>query len=63
MGEDRSPIERAANITVPVLIMDGGATEWSFMRYSGGACERYPMPAPHPGGQTHEVDPEVLAPR
>jgi pimeloyl-ACP methyl ester carboxylesterase len=65
LGEDRSvPIERAANITVPVLVMDGGATEWPFMHATAVALANAIPNAQHRTleGQTHEVDPEVLAP-
>ncbi len=64
VGEDASvPIERAASIAVPALIMDGGASEWSFMHTTAVALANAMPHAQHRTleGQTHEVAAEVLA--
>jgi len=65
MGEEASvPVERAAALRVPTLVMDGGATEWPFMRITADA-----LAAAIPNarrrtleGQTHEVAAEAIAP-
>jgi pimeloyl-ACP methyl ester carboxylesterase len=65
MGEEASvPAEKAKRITVPVLIMDGGATEWPFMHTTAEALAKAIPKAKHRtlAGQTHEVSAEVLAP-
>ncbi|MEP7293987.1 MAG: alpha/beta hydrolase, partial [Chloroflexota bacterium] len=65
MGEDASiPTERAAQVTVPTLIMDGGATEFPFMHIAAEALAEV-MPNGQQRtleGQTHEVAVEALAP-
>lgn len=63
MGDASIPTERAASVAVPALVLAGGASpDW--MRDAAAA-----MADALPGGrlrtlegQTHEVDPEVLAP-
>lgn len=64
MGDDGSvPIEKAARVTVPALVMDGSAS-FPFMHTTAAALaqaipngERRIL-----DGQTHEVQAEVLAP-
>jgi alpha-beta hydrolase superfamily lysophospholipase len=65
LGEDASvPTERAASVAVPALIMDGGASEWSFMHITATALANAIPNAQHRTleGQTHEVAAEALAP-
>ena len=65
MGEDASvPTLRAASLAVPTLIMDGGASEWSFMHIAATALVDAIPNAQHRTleGQTHEVAAEALAP-
>jgi len=65
MGEDASvPTEKAARITVPALIMDGGATPYPFMHISAAALANAMPHAQHRTleGQTHEVAAEAIAP-
>ena len=63
LGEDSSvPIERAASVRVPTLVMNGGAS-YAFMYETARALSQA---MPHAQlrtleGQTHEVDPKVLA--
>ena len=63
LGEDSSiPIERAASVRVPALVMNGGAS-YAFMYETARALSKA---MPHAQlrtleGQTHEVDPKVLA--
>jgi pimeloyl-ACP methyl ester carboxylesterase len=64
MGEDASvPTEKAANVTVPALVMDGGAS-YPFMHVTALALAKAMPHAQHRTleGQTHEVAPQVLAP-
>ncbi len=64
LGKDGSvPIERAAHILVPTLVMNGGAS-YPFMYETARALSQA---IPHAQlrileGQTHDVAPEVLAP-
>ena len=65
MGEDASvPTARAARVAVPALIMDGSASEWSFMHSTAVALANAIPHAQHRTleGQTHEVAAEALAP-
>jgi pimeloyl-ACP methyl ester carboxylesterase len=67
MGEDRSaPVKRAGNITVPALVMDGGANlaVIPFMHESATALARAIPHAQHRTleGQRHDVDLKILAP-
>lgn len=65
MGEDASvPTERAARLTVPTLIMDGGARSYPFMHTTATALANAIPNAQHRTleGQTHEVAAEALAP-
>jgi pimeloyl-ACP methyl ester carboxylesterase len=65
LGEDASvPTERAAGLAVPVLIMDGGATEFPFMHVTATALANAIPGAQHRTleGQTHEVAAEAIAP-
>ncbi len=67
IGEDRLvPVERASRVTVPVLVLDGGANleTMPFMHASATALANA---IPHAEqqtleGQTHDVDLELLAP-
>jgi pimeloyl-ACP methyl ester carboxylesterase len=64
LGEDASiPAQRAARITVPALIMNGGAS-YPFMRITAAALANAMPHAQHRTleGQTHEVAAEALAP-
>ncbi|MGE5251678.1 MAG: alpha/beta fold hydrolase [Bacteroidota bacterium] len=67
IGEDRSaPLDRAATLTVPVLVMDGGAnyTILPSMHKTATALSQAIPNAQHRTleGQTHDVNLEVLAP-
>lgn len=65
VGEDGSlPTRRAAHLTVPTLVMDGGATEFPFMHETAVALAKAIPNAQHRTleGQTHEVAAEALAP-
>jgi len=65
LGEDASvPTERAARVAVPALIMDGGASEWPFMRITATALANAMPHAQHRTleGQTHEVAAKAIAP-
>jgi pimeloyl-ACP methyl ester carboxylesterase len=66
-GDDRSvPAKHAAKLTVPALVMDGGAnfTMMPFMHESATALAKAIPHATHRTleGQTHDVKAEVLAP-
>ena len=67
MGNDRAvPVERASKITVPVLVMDGGAN-LAFMPFMHDTATKLAKAIPHAQqrtleGQTHDVNLEVLAP-
>ena len=63
MGDGSVPIERLASITVPTLVMDGGASP-AFVQNAGQAVA---LALPNAQrrtleGQAHDVAPEVLAP-
>jgi pimeloyl-ACP methyl ester carboxylesterase len=63
LGDSSVPLELAANVRIPVLVMDGAAS-FPFMHASAQALAGA-LPAGHIRtlpGQTHEVNPEVLAP-
>ena len=65
LGEDGAlPMERTASLAVPTLVMDGGASEWSFMHTTAVALAKAIPNAQHRSleGQSHEVSPEALAP-
>jgi pimeloyl-ACP methyl ester carboxylesterase len=65
LGEDASlPTKRAAKLAIPTLVMDGGSGEWSFMHDTAVALAKALSHGQHCtlAGQTHEVDPEALAP-
>jgi pimeloyl-ACP methyl ester carboxylesterase len=64
LGEEAAvPIERAAAVSVPALIMDGGAS-YPFMHVTAVALANAMPHAQHRTleGQTHEVSAEALAP-
>ncbi|SRR5579884_1556395 len=57
------PTDRWANVSVPVLVVDGGASD-AWMHHSADALANV---LPHASrqtlaGQTHDVDPKLLAP-
>ena len=67
LGEDASvPIEQAARVHVPTLIMDGGAgvTDFPFMHITATALAKAIPKAQHRTleGQSHEVSAEAIAP-
>ena len=67
MGEDRAvPVNRAAKVTVPALVMDGGAN-LALMPFMHATAAALAKAIPHAQqrtleGQTHDVNLEVLAP-
>ncbi len=64
LGEDASvPVERAARVAVPTLVMDG-AESFPFMHATAKALAKAIPNAQHRTleGQTHEVESEALAP-
>lgn len=65
LGEDASvPVERAASVAVPALIMDGGANSFPFMHITATVLVNAIPHAQHRtlDGQTHEVAAEAIAP-
>ncbi len=65
LGEDAAvPTDKAARLNVPTLVMDGGASEFPFMHPTAVALAKAIPNAQHKTleGQTHEVEPEALAP-
>jgi pimeloyl-ACP methyl ester carboxylesterase len=65
VGADASvPTKRAAGVTVPALIMDGGATPYPFMRVTAAALANAMPNGQHRTleGQTHEVAAQAIAP-
>ncbi|MGE5224758.1 MAG: alpha/beta fold hydrolase [Omnitrophica WOR_2 bacterium] len=67
MGEDHlAPVERASHVSVPVLVMDGGAdlAIMPFMHHTATTLAKAIPHAQHRTleGQTHDVNPDVLAP-
>jgi pimeloyl-ACP methyl ester carboxylesterase len=65
MGEDRSvPVERAASVPVPALVISGDDANYGFMRDTAMALAKAMPNAQYRTleGQTHDVAPEVLAP-
>jgi pimeloyl-ACP methyl ester carboxylesterase len=64
LGEDRAvPVDKAANVAVPTLVMNGSASE-AFMYDTATALAKAMPNAQHRTleGQTHAVSPEVIAP-
>lgn len=67
LGVDRTvPTERAAALTIPTLIMDGGAS-YEMMPFMRATAEALTQAIPHAEhrileGQTHNVDAKALAP-
>lgn len=67
IGEDRSaPVNRAAKVTVPALVIDGGAN-LAFMPFMHATATMLAKAIPHAQqrtleGQTHDVNLEILAP-
>ncbi len=67
MGSDRAvPVERAARVSVPALVLDGGANlaYIPFMHATAAALAKAIPGAEQRTleGQTHDVNPQVLAP-
>jgi hypothetical protein len=67
IGADRTgPVKRAASLTVPVLVIDGGANlaVMPFMHATASALAKAISHAQHRTleGQTHDVSAKVLAP-
>jgi pimeloyl-ACP methyl ester carboxylesterase len=71
MGDNRPPRDRLARITQPTLVATGGASPQSFVGgggdFFGRAADAIAASIPHAErltieGQTHMVDPKVLAP-
>jgi pimeloyl-ACP methyl ester carboxylesterase len=64
MGDFNVPTAQLASITVPTLVMDGGASPAS-MRHAAQAVAAAIPDAQYRtlAGQTHEVAPEVIAPK
>lgn len=63
MGDGSVPVELLASVTTPILVMDGGASP-VFMHKAAQSAAYYLPNAQHRRlpEQTHNVDPEVLAP-
>jgi pimeloyl-ACP methyl ester carboxylesterase len=67
IGEDRTaPLDRASKITVPTLVMDGGAN-LQYMPFMNASATALAKAIPHAEhrtleGQTHDLKSEVLAP-
>jgi pimeloyl-ACP methyl ester carboxylesterase len=63
MGDYSLPTERAASITIPTLVLDGGAS-FDWIRHTAQAVAATIPNAQHHTleGQTHDVSPEVMAP-
>lgn len=67
LGADRTvPVERAATVAAPTLVMDGGAS-LEVMPFMRATAEALAAAMPHAQrqtleGQTHQVDSKVLAP-
>ncbi len=67
LGKDRSvPVERAAKVKVPALVMDGGAN-FTLMPFMHSSAETLAKTIPHAQqrtleGQRHDVAMDVLAP-
>ncbi|HEX2623495.1 MAG TPA: alpha/beta hydrolase [Phototrophicaceae bacterium] len=63
MGDSRIPVQNAASITVPTLVMDGGASP-AFLHDAALAITKTIPGAQHRtlDGQTHDIQAEALAP-
>jgi len=63
MGDSAVPTKRLAKVTIPTLVLDGGASP-DFMQKAAQATADALPNAQHRRleGQTHAVDPEILAP-
>ena len=65
VGDNNSlPIERVAYVTVPTLVIDGGSSSPAWMRNAVQAVADALLNTQHRTleGQTHDVDPDALAP-
>jgi pimeloyl-ACP methyl ester carboxylesterase len=65
MGTEAAvPVEKAKQVKVPTLVMDGSRTEWPFMHVTAKTLAKTIPNAEHRivQGQTHEVSAEALAP-
>ncbi len=65
LGEEAAvPLNKAAKLNLPTLVMDGEATPYPFMHPTAVALAKAIPNAQHRtlAGQVHEVEPEALAP-
>lgn len=65
LGDEAAvPVEQAARLNVPALVMDGTATQWPFMHTTAAALVKAMPHGQHRRleGQSHEVSAEALAP-
>lgn len=63
MGDGSVPAARLASITVPTLVIDGGASPMPMQNAAQATAEALPNARRRTlEGQTHDVAPEVLAP-
>ncbi len=64
MGDNNAlPTERVASVTVPTLVIDGGASPVWMRNAAQAAADALPNAQRRTlGGQTHDVAPEALAP-
>lgn len=65
LGDEAAvPVGKAAKLSVPALVMDGGATPYPFMNTTAVALADAMPNGQHRtlAGQNHEVEPEAIAP-
>jgi pimeloyl-ACP methyl ester carboxylesterase len=63
MGDSSVPTERVASVTMPTLVIDGGASPAYMHRAAQALADVLPNAQHHTlEGQDHAVAPEVLAP-
>ncbi len=63
MGDGSVPAERMASVTVPTLVIDGGASPAFLHNAAQASADALPNAKRRTlAGQTHDVAPEVLAP-
>lgn len=65
MGDEAAvPVEKAGRVTMPALVMSGDDANFAFMRDTAMALAKAMPNAQHRTleGQTHDIDPQVLAP-
>ena len=62
-GNNALPTERVASVTVPTLVIDGGASPMWMRNAAQAVADALPNAQRRTlGGQTHDVAPEALAP-